>query len=84
VPHSSIIKVGGKDLNFRKFSEWSEQVRYPIRTSPPDFFSSNFYDHFERNLLTVSPIDSILLLLALEFYCDHVFVVGKCFHHLLA
>jgi hypothetical protein len=47
-------------------------------------FSSTFIQCFERNLLTVSPIDHILLLLASWFCWDHVYAVRKCFHHLIA
>jgi hypothetical protein len=65
VPHSPRIKVEKKDLNYGKFSMWigksvtqTGQVRWT--------FSATTFDHgFERNLLTVSLIDPIILLLAL-------------------
>jgi hypothetical protein len=67
VPRSSRIKGGKKELNFGKFSVWSGQVRYPDRTSPLDFSLGTFDYYFGRNLLTVSPIDLILLPLLRNF-----------------
>jgi hypothetical protein len=52
-------------MTFGKFFVWTGQVRYPDWTSPLDFSGGTFDHYFGRNLLTVSPIDPILLLLAL-------------------
>jgi hypothetical protein len=47
------------------------------------FFSSTFIHCFGRSLLIVCPIDPIILLLASLLCWDHVYAVGKCFHHLV-
>jgi hypothetical protein len=78
VSRSSRIIVRKRDLNFRKFSGWIGQVWYQDRTT------TTFDDRFERNLIIVSSIDHIILPLALSFCWDHVYIVGKCFHHFLA
>jgi hypothetical protein len=46
------------------------------------FSVAMFNDYFECNLLTITPIDPILLLLASEFCWDHCSAIGKCIHHL--
>jgi hypothetical protein len=77
VPCSSRIKVWKKNLNFGKFFGWIGQVR---RT----FSAVTFYDCFEHNLLTVSLIDPIFSFAGFIICLDHVSIVRKRFHYLLA
>jgi hypothetical protein len=52
--------------------------------SPLEFSAWTFDHCFGRNLLTISPIDPILLPLASYFCWDHVSAIINWFHHILA
>jgi hypothetical protein len=62
-------------------SEKSGTITKQVRSG---IFSLTFDHCCQRNLLTVSSIDSILLLLDSLFCWDHFYAIGKCIHHLIA
>jgi hypothetical protein len=64
MPRSSRIKVEKKDLNFEKFLGGPDKSGTQARQVHHTFSAATFDDRFERNLLTVSLIDYILLPLA--------------------